>query len=190
MNSVLKTATVLSWINIVIGGILVLGGLMAMLMAPSAMMMLISVVLTGSIVLHSYATLQLRKSIVNPDIPLNGQTPVGIRMVGFIALFFAILNIGNAVVIIQNASEVAKQALLNMQIKPEGIDFVTAIKVAGVFSLFFSIGIAVNVFSASGSYGGILVVNRVGQVNQLTAFSGQLPAVSFQKRRTNSSFKS
>lgn len=146
MKGVLKTATVLSWINIVIGGILVMGGLMGMLMTGGALMMLISVVLTASIVLHGYATLQLRKSIVNPDLPLGNQTPVGIRMIGFIALFFAILNIGNAAVIIQNAPEVAKQALENMKIKPEGINFVTAIKGAGIFSLIFSIGIAVNVF--------------------------------------------
>ncbi|MBX2925398.1 MAG: hypothetical protein KF746_24585 [Chitinophagaceae bacterium] len=146
MKHVLKTATILSWINIVIGGFLVLAGLLGVAMTGGALMMLISVVLTGSIVLHSYATLQLRRSIVNPDVPLGNQTPVGIRMVGFIALFFAILNIGNAVVIIQNAPEVARQALLNMPLKPEGIDFVTAVKAAGIFSLIFSIGIAVNVF--------------------------------------------
>lgn len=146
MKGVLKTATVLSWVNIVIGGMLVMGGLMGMLVTGGALMMLISVVLTASIVLHGYATLQLRKSIVNPNVPLGSQTPVGIRMIGFIALFFAILNIGNAAVIVQNAPEVAKQALTNMKMKPEGIDFVTAIKAAGIFSLIFSIGIAVNVF--------------------------------------------
>ncbi|MBX3254120.1 MAG: hypothetical protein KF862_08275 [Chitinophagaceae bacterium] len=146
MNNVLKTATVLSWINIVIGGLLVAGGLLGVAMTGGALMMLISVVLTGAIVLHSYATLQLRKSIIDPDVPLGNQTPVGIRMVGFIALFFAILNIGNAVVIVQNAPEVAQQALLNMPLKPDGIDFVTAVKAAGIFSLIFSIGIAVNVF--------------------------------------------
>jgi hypothetical protein len=74
MKTALKTATILSWINLIIGGILVLGGLFSMLMAPNVMLMLISVVLTGSIVLHSYATLQLRKSIINPDIPLSSQT--------------------------------------------------------------------------------------------------------------------
>lgn len=114
-----------------------------MLMTPNASILLVSVVLTGSIVLHSYAALQLRKSIVHPEIPLNRQTPTGIRFIGFMALFFAILNIGNAVVIIQNAAEVAKQ--VQLPFKPEGIDLVATIRGAGIFSLLFSIGIAVNV---------------------------------------------
>jgi hypothetical protein len=88
MKTALKTATILSWINLIIGGILVLGGLFSMLMAPNVMLMLISVVLTGSIVLHSYATLQLRKSIINPDIPLSSQTSSGIRLVGFMAVLW------------------------------------------------------------------------------------------------------
>lgn len=143
MNTALKTATVLSWINLVIGGVLVLGGLISMLMTPNVMIMLISVVLTGSIVLHSYATLQLRKSIINPDIPLSSQTSSGIRMVGFMALFFAILNIGNAVVIIQNAGEAIKQ--IELPVMPKNFDLVKAVKIIGIISLVFSIGIVINV---------------------------------------------
>ncbi|MCO5240970.1 MAG: hypothetical protein M9904_13050 [Chitinophagaceae bacterium] len=143
MKTSLKITNVLSWINLIIGGILVAGGLLSMLSTPNASVLLVSVVLTGSIVLHSYAALQLRKSIVHPDIPLNKQTPTGIRFIGFMALFFAILNIGNAVVIIQNAAEVIKQ--VELPFKPEGIDLVAAVRGAGIFSLLFSISIAINV---------------------------------------------
>lgn len=143
MKTTLKISNILSWINLVIGGILVVGGLLSMLSTPNASILLVSVVLTGSIVLHSYAALQLRKSIVYPDIPLNKQTPTGIRFIGFMALFFAMLNIGNAVVIIQNAAEVIKQ--IELPFKPEGIDLVSALRGVGIFSLLFSIGIAVNV---------------------------------------------
>jgi hypothetical protein len=143
MKKALKISNILSWINFIIGGILVLGGLLSMLMTPNASILLVSIVLTGSIVLHSYAALQLRKSIVHPEIPLNKQTPTGIRFIGFMALFFAVLNIGNAVVIIQNAAEVVTQ--VQLPFKPEGIDLVAAIRGAGIFSLLFSIGIAVNV---------------------------------------------
>lgn len=143
MRTALKISNILSWINLIVGGLLVLGGLLAMLSTPNASILLVSVVLTGSIVLHSYAALQLRKSIVHPEIPLNKQTPTGIRFIGFMALFFAILNIGNAVMIIQNAAEVVKQ--VELPFKPEGIDLVAAIRGAGIFSLLFSIGIAVNV---------------------------------------------
>lgn len=143
MKTTLKISNILSWINLVIGGILVVGGLLSMLSTPNASILLVSVVLTGSIVLHSYAALQLRKSIVYPDVPLNKQTPTGIRFIGFMALFFAMLNIGNAVVIIQNAAEVIKQ--IELPFKPEGIDLVSALRGVGIFSLLFSIGIAVNV---------------------------------------------
>ena len=143
MKTALKTATILSWINLIIGGILVLGGLFSMLMAPNVMLMLISVVLTGSIMLHSYATLQLKKSIINPDIPLSSQTSSGIRLVGFMALFFAMLNIGNAAVIIQNAEEAVKQ--IELPFKPEGFNLVKAVRIVGVISLIFSIGIVINV---------------------------------------------
>lgn len=143
MNTALKTATILSWINLIIGGILVLGGLISVLMTPNVMIMLISVVLTGSIVLHSYATLQLRKSIVHPEIPLTTQTSSGIRMVGFMALFFAMLNIGNAVVIIQNAGEAVKQ--IELPVMPKNFDIVKAVRIIGIISLIFSIGIVINV---------------------------------------------
>ncbi|HRO46385.1 hypothetical protein [Agriterribacter sp.] len=143
MKTILKVTNILSWINLIIGGILVAGGLLSMLSTPNASILLVSVVLTGSIVLHSYAALQLRKSIVHPNVPLNKQTPTGIRFIGFMALFFAMLNIGNAVVIIQNAEEVIKQ--VELPFKPEGIDLVAAIRGVGIFSLLFSIGIAVNV---------------------------------------------
>lgn len=143
MKTVLKVTHILSWINLIIGGLLVTGGLLSMLSTPNASILLVSVVLTGSIVLHSYAALQLRKSIVQPNVPLNKQTPTGIRFIGFMALFFAMLNIGNAVVIIQNAAEVVKQ--IELPFKPEGIDLVSMIRGVGIFSLLFSIGIAVNV---------------------------------------------
>ena len=70
MKTALKISNVLSWINLIIGGILVLGGLLSMLMTPNASILLVSIVLTGSIVLHSYAALQLRKSIIHPEVPL------------------------------------------------------------------------------------------------------------------------
>lgn len=122
---------------------MVFGGLMGTLMAGGALTMLLSVVLTASIVLHSYATMQLRKSIINPDIPLSNQTSGGLRMVGYIALFFSIMNITSAVMIIQNAPEAARQ--ITLPFKVEGFDLVSAMRFTGIFSLIFSISVAVNV---------------------------------------------
>lgn len=145
MKTILKVSTILSWVNLVIGGILVAGGLLTMLVIPNAMMILLSVVLTGSVVLHSYAALQLRKSILYPEIPLNSQTPTGIKFIGFLALFFAVLNISNSIIIIQNAGEAIKQAPIPANF-PKEINLVALVRGAGVFSLLFGVGIAVNVF--------------------------------------------
>lgn len=146
MNTLVKTAGILSWINLIIGSLLVLGGLLGMMASPNGMMVLVSVVLTGSIVLHSYASLQLRKSILDEQQPLSSQTITGIRLVGFMALFFAILNIANAVVITQNAEEVSRQAAANLSIDLKGFNLTALIKGLGIFFLLFSVGIAVNVF--------------------------------------------
>jgi hypothetical protein len=143
MNTTLKVATILSWINIVTGSFLVLIYLLGMLAMPNVMILIFAVI-TGSIILHAYATLQLRKSIINPAVPLSSQTPTGIRFIGFIALFFAMLSLGNAVVMIQKAEEVIKMA--NLPYVPKGINMVSLLQAFGVIFLLFSIGIAVNVF--------------------------------------------
>lgn len=143
MKRAIKVTNVLSWINLIVGGLLVIGGLFSMMMTPNASLVLVSVVLTGSIVLHSYATLQLRKSILHPEVPLSKQTPIGIRFIGFMALFFGIMNIGNAWMIIQNAGEVIKQ--IELPFKPEGINMVSMLRAVGIFSFLFSIGIVINV---------------------------------------------
>ena len=87
MNRILKISTILTWINMIIWGLasllMFLGGLVARNIGLIIISFLLSV-----IVLHSYAALQLRKSIRNPAIPLSNQTPIGIRFIGFIALFF------------------------------------------------------------------------------------------------------
>jgi len=143
MYKVLKVSTVLSWINIAIAGLMVLAGLFGLLMAPN-LLMVISLMLTGSVILHGYAVLQLRKSIINPEVPLSSQTPTGIRFIGFMALFFGVLNITNSVLIIQNADEAIKQA--NLPFQPKGVDMKSAVRIAGFFLLLFGIGVAVNVF--------------------------------------------
>src|ERR1022692_982517 len=108
MKKILALSNILSWVNLIIGSLLVLCALLAIMAFPPFAVM-ISVVLVGCIVLHSYAALQLRKSVLNAAIPLNRQTPVGIRMMGYMALFFTIMLFSNAVYILQNTQELLKQ---------------------------------------------------------------------------------
>src|SRR5262249_51515427 len=54
-------------------------------------------ILFGAIPLNCYAALQLHKSIRQPAVKLSHQTPAGIRFVGFVAMFFGILTVSDAV---------------------------------------------------------------------------------------------
>ena len=105
MKLTLKAATVLTWFNLLfwglIIGILLLGSLSAMNL-PS---MLIGVLLSA-IPLNCYAGLKLHQSIRNPATPLSQQTPMGIRFVGFVALFYGVNMIGEGFALIRDTREI------------------------------------------------------------------------------------
>jgi len=139
----MQITAVLSWINLVIASILVLSGLIMTQVYSQLLTILTSVVLAGAIILHSYAALQLRKSILHPEIPLSRNTPTGIRFMGLMAFFYAILNAVSGASIIQHSGEYVKQ----MKIPPgaEHLPLGEIVQVAGVLSLLFSLTIGLNV---------------------------------------------
>ena len=150
MKTALKTASVLSWINIIVWGLLVVFGLFVAL--PSGQMIyVISAVLLISIPLNCYAALKLHRSIRRPDILLSHQTPAGIRFVGLMALFFGINCIGSGATIIGHP-----QILLDsMKVMPEKMPGYTPAQIAaleknvviagGVIALLLGLMVAVNV---------------------------------------------
>jgi hypothetical protein len=142
MKKILALSNILSWVNLIIGSLLVLCALLAIMAFPPFAVM-ISVVLVGCIVLHSYAALQLRKSVLNAAIPLNRQTPVGIRMMGYMALFFTIMLFSNAVYILQNTQELLKQVQFPKEMKKA--DLTGVIHGTSIFMLLFSISVILNV---------------------------------------------
>ncbi len=107
MKRLLLLSGILSWFNLIVWGFLVVMGLI-MTMVFMNIGMLVVVFIISSIVLHSYAALQLRKSIRDPAIPLGSQTPVGIRLMGAFALFLGILYMGQGWAMLQNSNEIAK----------------------------------------------------------------------------------
>jgi hypothetical protein len=145
MKNALKLSTVLSWFNIIVwgfvAGILILGALsignLAFLVIPF---------LIGFTILHSYASLQLLKSIKNPAIPLSSQTPVGIRFIGFIALFFGVLYIGDGVGLLQNTGDIAKMMQPQLPPQAKDLNLIKILRAGAIFSLVTGICIAVNVF--------------------------------------------
>jgi hypothetical protein len=144
MKRALAISNVLSWVNLIAGGILVFLALLLLLTMP-IFPVLLSTVLIGCIVLHSYAALQLRKSILNPSLPLNKQTPVGIRIMGFMSLFFATMALMSSVLTLQNMDQILKQ-IQTQGSKEMSRDIMhRALLISSVFSLLFSLSVIMNV---------------------------------------------
>jgi hypothetical protein len=142
MKRALAVSNVLSWVNLVIGSFFGLCALLTILALPP-IAVLISVVLIGCVILHSYAAIQLRKSMINPGIPLSKQTPVGIRMMGYMALFFAIMLFTNAIYLLQNTKELLKQMPLPQHVTEK--DFINIVHGTAVCVLIFALSIIINV---------------------------------------------
>lgn len=145
MKNVLKVSTILSWVNMIVWGAFAAMGLLLAMLGGN-MALLIVTVLTGVIVLHSYAALQLHKSIRDLHVPLSSQTPVGIRFIGFIALFFGVSFFTEGLAMLQNTQEIAK--FMESQPLPQvkGIDLNKVVRATGVFTIVTGTCIAVNVF--------------------------------------------
>jgi len=145
MKKILIVTAVLSWFVLITGSILVLTGLVMATASAGLLGLLTGVFLTSSIVLHSYAAIQLRKSILHPSIPLGRQTPTGIRFMGFAALFFAFFNFNNAIYALKHTGEIAKRIDLPAQYKALPVNINQLLHAAGIFSFVLSICIILNV---------------------------------------------
>lgn len=139
----LRVSAILSWFNLIVAGIFVFCCLLFGLRLVGLANALIPAVLLGSIILHSYAALQLRKSMVNPEIPLSSQTPAGIRFVGYVVLFLAVLYGGSGMAMLQNTKEILSQVPMPPEYK--NLDLTGSIRGAAVFLMLFSLSILVNV---------------------------------------------
>ncbi|PWT77839.1 MAG: hypothetical protein C5B59_02995 [Bacteroidetes bacterium] len=144
MESYTKLTTILSWFNLVIASILVLTGLISSLTMGSIPLLLAVLLLGSAIILHSYACLQLKKSIIHPEIPLGHQTPVGVRFMGYVALFFAFLNLVNSVTALQHTDEFVKQVILPAN-APK-VNLRGMLRGVAIFTILFSLTILLNVY--------------------------------------------
>ena len=143
MKNTLKISAVLSWINMILWGFVVLTGLLLGVTMGNFGLMVISFFF-AVIPLHSYAALQLHKSIRNPAIPLSNQTPVGIRFIGFVASFIGILYIAQGFAVIQDPAGALQLMKSQMaELKTLTID---SLRLGGVFALILGLSISINVF--------------------------------------------
>jgi hypothetical protein len=147
LKKILKLSGILSWFNLVLWGLVISLGVLGALALQSFALVVICFLLSV-IILHSYAALQLHKSIRNPSLPLSNQTPVGIRLIGFVALFFGIAFVINGFALASNTREIVQYAQTQMpQMKtiPAGT-LVNAARVEGIFVFLCGLSIALNVF--------------------------------------------
>ncbi len=148
MKTALKIASVLTWFNIIFWGLtgafLLLGSLGSMNLPVLA-----ATVLMSAIPLNCYAALKLHASIRRAGLPLSHQTPVGIRFVGFIALFFGIICVGDGFVLISNTKEVLDTFREQLAQYPQVTQFksltIADFRSGGVFVLFLGLSVVVNV---------------------------------------------
>lgn len=143
MKNTLKISAVLSWINMILWGFVVLTGLLLGVTMGNFGLMVISFFF-AVIPLHSYAALQLHKSIRNPAIPLSNQTPVGIRFIGFVASFIGILYIAQGFAVIQDPAGALQ--LMKSQMAELKTLTVDSLRLGGIFALILGLSISINVF--------------------------------------------
>jgi hypothetical protein len=142
MRTVLKISTVLSWINLVIGAIFSVVGLFAGL-ATGNIPFLVGAFILSSIILHSYAALQLRRSIVNPSRPLSSQTPTGLRFIGAVVLFLGMFYFASGIAALQSNADTLK--LLHSQSEQWAKLTLQDLHLGGLIGLFAGLSIALNV---------------------------------------------
>ena len=120
MKKALKIASVLTWFNLVFWGLLVISSFLGALLTGQSSTVAV-LVLLSAIPLNAFAALRLHASIRYSGIPLSHQTPVGIRFVGLVALFFGIMIVSVGSTIVGNPGLVANAWKDTLTKVPENI---------------------------------------------------------------------
>ena len=146
MKTTLTAARVLTWLNIIVWSAF-LGFILLAALAMQAFPLLVIVFLFGAIPLHSFAALKLHKSIKYPSIKLSNQTPVGIRFIGIIALFFGIMMLANSYMSIQSPEKglsLMKEGMADTKGMSDAV-LTGYIRLGGCIALVLGLAIIINV---------------------------------------------
>lgn len=145
MKGTISAAKILTWLNLIVWG----GVLLSMLLASLSgnMAFLVFVFFLSAIPLHSYASLKLQQSIRFPQVKLSNQTPVGVRFIGYVAMFFGITFLFDGITALQNPKlfvDPVKDILAGAK-ELSQIDPVAFIRGMGIFFLLTGASVIVNV---------------------------------------------
>jgi hypothetical protein len=87
--------------------------------------------------------MQLQKSILHAEIPLNSQTPVGIKLMGYISLFIGLIWFVSSIMVLKNPGDFMKEMVLPPKVTAaEYLHFMEAVV---SFLFVFSLSIIINV---------------------------------------------
>jgi len=146
MKTILRIASVLTWFNLILWGFVTV---MVLLAATAlGLVALIGAVLLCAIPLNCYAALQLHKSIRKPAIRLSHQTPVGIRFIGFVALFFGLSTVMGELGNLRNPGtwlEAMKQTFSGMKGFDASLLTVSTVRLTSAIGLVLGLAVVVNV---------------------------------------------
>jgi hypothetical protein len=146
MKSTIQAARILTWFNLIVWGGL-LGLMLLWGLAGGVTALIIAVFLFSAIPLHSYASLRLQRSIRFPQVKLSNQTPVGVRFIGFVALFFGICTMINAFVLLQDP-KTAADSMKSAMVDTKGInqvDMISWLRGSAIFVMVMGLAVIINV---------------------------------------------
>jgi hypothetical protein len=120
MKKVLQLSNILTWFNMIVASFIVMILVFSLITPGSPTLAVITMaVFIASVILHSYAAIQLRKSILQPQHALERNTPVGIKFIGYLVLLIGFLMIVNCISALQNSREI----LSSFKMPPEAKNF-------------------------------------------------------------------
>ncbi|HWB94341.1 MAG TPA: hypothetical protein VG605_20950 [Puia sp.] len=146
MKTTRVIAWILAWFNLIFWGIPVISSLIQSLASPNPLILVI-LVFFAAIPLNSFAALQLHRSIRNPQVKLNHQTPVGIRFVGTFALCVGGIIAVSGIIITQSAKDllpVWKEQMAQYK-QPESMATVGGLQDMGILMVVLGLAAIVNV---------------------------------------------
>lgn len=104
----------LSVINLLIAGFIVLMFLLSLLFMPAMPPVLIATLLTGAVVIHNLLSIGLQQSLKDPLRKLKASTPGGLRIMGFMAIFYAVMVITYGTVALRHMEELLPHLVQQM----------------------------------------------------------------------------
>ena len=143
LKTAIRVSNVLSWINMVIWGYFVLQMVLAGI-STGAILFVVFGFFLSAVVLHNYAAQQLTKSLRDPAVPLDHQTPAGIRFIGLVALLFGVIFLGCGFIFLFYSREMLKIVQAQSPMFKE-IN-VALVRKEGIIVMLPGLAVTVNVF--------------------------------------------